>query len=334
MISKWVEKELCHKDFPAELSIERKYSDIARNDTAEEQRVFTFRMVTSRHAIGVSNDERLLNCTIAIESQPLLDLINSCINTDYEWKETIHSPFVWLIWSWDALQASTNSQEDDSEEKEQARIDLDELLKVISSRTEVEPLDDYFTKRKIYKKEKIITYQALWTIFPPGTVVCASIVFNEPQLFFVTDSTRNDRRKKNFILTSSCLDWDGTRFRLTPYELKIEYFKDKRSISTLAVYPLEYHKDKKGLKELLIKRGRKYETYCTAKQGNQMFRYNGPILSQKGGHVFQEGGENDSETTTNSSAQLEDHSSLGPSEVRGTRISKFILFIISQRFEN
>ena len=332
MISKWFEKELCRKDFPAELSIERTHSDIARNDIAEAERAFTFRMLPSRHAIGVSNDERILSCTIEFESQPLLNLINSCMNSDYEWKQTIQSPFGWLIWSWDALQASINPQEDDSEEKRQARIDLDELLKVISNRTVVEPLDDYFTKRKIYKKEKSITYRALWTIFPPGTMVCASIVFDEPQLFFVIDTAFSDRREKNFIITSSCLDWDGTRFRLVSYKLKIEYFKDKRGISTLAVYPLEYHKNEKGFKDLLIKRGRKYETYCTAKQGNQMFRYNGPSLSPKGGHVFQEGNENDSETATNLSAQLEDHSSLAPSEVRGAQISNFILFIISQRF--
>lgn len=324
MISKWDEKELCRKDFPAGLSIERKHSDIARNDTAEGKRAFTFKMIPSRHALL---DERLLSCTIEIESHSLLNLMNSCMNFDYKWKETIHSPFEWLIWSWDALQASTYSQEDDSEEKKQARIDLDELLKVISSRTEVEPLDDYFTKRKIYKKEKIITHQALWTIFPPGTVVCASIVFNEPQLFFVTDSAFGDGLEEDFTITCSCLDWDGTRFRLTPYELKIEYFKNKRGISTLAVYPLEYHKDEKGLKDLLIKRGRKYETYCTAKQGNQMFRYNGPIFSPQGGHVFQESNKKNFETTTNSSAQLENHSSLGPSEVRGTRISKIILFM-------
>lgn len=332
MISKWVEKELCYKDFPADLSIERKHSDIVRNDTVEGGRAFTFKMLHSRHAISISNSERLLNCTIEIESQPLLNLMNSCMNFDYGRKDTISSPFEWFIWSWDALQASTTSQEDDSDEEKQARIDLDELLKVIRNRTEVEPLDDYFTKRKIYQKEKIITHQALWTIFPPGTVVCASIVFNEPQLFFVTDVAPSQRGQKYFMITCSCLDWDGTRFRLTPYELRIEYFKDKRSISTLAVYPLEYHKDEKSLKDLLIKRGRKYEIYCTAEQGNQMFSYNGLILSPQGGQVFRESDVNDSETTTNSSAQLEDHSSPRPSAVRRTRTSKSVLFIISQRF--
>lgn len=331
MISKWDEKELCHKDFPAELFIERKHSDNARNDTAEEERAFTFRMVPFAHGIDVSNDQGLNTWVIEIESRPLLNLMNSCMNHDYDLKERINSPFNWIIWSWDALQASTSSQEDDSEEKKQARIDLDELLKLITDRTVREPVD-FLTKRTIHKKEKTITHYALWMIFPPGTVVCASIAFNEPQLFLVTRIIEPERPGQELTLTCCCFDWDGRRFRLMSYELKIEHFKDKRSISTLAVYPLEYHKDEKGLKDLLIKRGRKYETYCTAEQGNQMFRYNGPILSPKGGQVFQESDENDFETTTHSSAQLEDQSNFGPSEVRDTRILKFSLFIISQRF--
>ena len=320
MISEWSEEELCRKDKPADSFTDKDSSQIAENDNADGERAFTFRKIPPKKFFGISNNEGLLKCTIEIESQPLLNLMNSCMKVKYDLKETLNSPFEWLVWSWDALQAKTNTQEDDSEDMKQARIDLHELLQIVSNRTGIEPLDAYFTKRSIYTAEKSITHQALWTIFQPGTTVCASIVFNEPQLFFVTDSTLSfpnpDKREKDFMITCSCLDWDGRRFKLIPCELKIEYFKEKRPISALSVFPLEYHKDAKGLEDLLIKRGRKYEEYCTAQKGKQMFRYHGPIISHKGGHVFQESVEIDFETTSHSSVRFEDHTSLGPSEVR------------------
>lgn len=330
VISKWNDVELCRQDVPADSPIDIKDSEIAESHTADGQRAFTFRKIPPRKGFGLyRDDEDPLRCTIEIESQPLLDLMNSCMDCDYNLKSTINSPFRWLVWSWDALQASTKSEEEkDSEEMRLARIDLQELLKVLSTRTGVEPLDAYFAKRSTYEAEKSITHEALWTIFPPGTVVCASIVLKEPQLFFVTGAASSfptpENREKDFSITCSCLDWDGRRFKLIPCELRIEYFKDKQNISALAVCPLKYHENEKGLRDLLIERGRKYEAYCTADQGKQMFRYNGPIIYQRAGHIFQASDEDENETTSNWSARLGGQTSIGPSEVRVTHKSGVI----------
>ena len=65
-------------------------------------------------------------------------------------------------------------------------------------------------------------------------MVCASVVLNQPQLFFVTDEIGSfpapDSREKDFVITCCYYDWDGRELNRTPCELRIEYFKDKQNI--------------------------------------------------------------------------------------------------------
>lgn len=54
------------------------------------------------------------------------------------------------------------------------------------------------------------------------------------------------------------LEYDGKTFGMGTMEVEVEQFKGPRKISSLACYPLKYHKDSEALKQQLIDRGKKF----------------------------------------------------------------------------
>lgn len=54
------------------------------------------------------------------------------------------------------------------------------------------------------------------------------------------------------------LEYDGKLFGLADYERRIDSFKGSRKITSLATYPLSYHKDATTLRTNLIERGKKF----------------------------------------------------------------------------
>lgn len=54
------------------------------------------------------------------------------------------------------------------------------------------------------------------------------------------------------------LEYDGKTFGMGTMEVEVEQFKGPRKISSLACYPLKYHKDAVALRQQLIERGKKF----------------------------------------------------------------------------
>ena len=54
------------------------------------------------------------------------------------------------------------------------------------------------------------------------------------------------------------LEYDGKTFGMGTMAVEVEQFKGPRKISSLACYPLKYHKDSEQLKQQLIERGKKF----------------------------------------------------------------------------
>lgn len=54
------------------------------------------------------------------------------------------------------------------------------------------------------------------------------------------------------------LEYDGKTFGMGTMEVEVEQFKGPRKISSLACYPLKYHKDSEVLRQQLIERGKKF----------------------------------------------------------------------------
>ena len=207
---------------------------------------------------------------------------------------TITSPYEGLILNWDKLEKAAN--ESSSEEKDdQARKDLKLLLETISSGSGDQKLDKYFKIRDSHREQKLVTFESLWTLFAPGTLVYGKPFLGQDQVFIVHDNIspwpNNGRKTSTWTLKCWTYDWNGKTFKRMALRLDIESFEGTRPISSLPFYPLDYHQELEVLKKRLFERGAKYKRFCTAKEGSRMFDYRGDVVFGKRGFLGVTGGD-------------------------------------------
>jgi hypothetical protein len=186
----------------------------------------------------------------------------------------------------------------ESDDRKQARTDLGELLRMISTSSGYLPLDLYFKDRETFLEQKTITHAALWTLFPPGTTIIAHPFVGEPQILTVFSCDSFVKEHQPFGLICFCFDWNGTEFSRVPFEMEIDYWgPDRRSIVELNFYPLKYYTDQhmkvessanaiEKLKKELVERAKLYVQYCTSPKGKQMYKYHGDAYFHTGRSPF------------------------------------------------
>lgn len=184
------------------------------------------------------------------------------------------------------------------EKLQQARLDLKELLELVR---DTPGLEDYFNASQ-NKTDNSVSFDYLWTIFPPGELVFSQMNMGQPQVFIVKESVdwidENPRRGASRSWSFVCwsYDWDGDQFNRVPVIFTFEDFKGSKSISSLHCYPLKLYRgtsDDNGtrdasesvmsIKDELVKRGKRYRELCLKEQGKQMFEYNGIALARGSG---------------------------------------------------
>ncbi|KAI1346302.1 P-loop containing nucleoside triphosphate hydrolase protein [Xylaria sp. FL0043] len=265
-------------------------------------RAFTFRKITgvrsSRHHL-IDND---LSSSSEIEVVfPELQKLLGRITSKWGWSEEVTqcaSPYSALIYSWEEAQKeATAIVEGESDDETQARNDLKELLRIISTSSGDVRLDRYFKDRQALLSEGTITHEALWTLFPPGTLIVGRPCHEESQIFVVDSCDKFIGGDDSFEIVCYSFDWNGTVFSRTPFEMEIEpWGRERKSVSSLPFYPLEFHEENglsreqsiDNLKKRLVSRGRKFVSFCLAAKGQQMFNYSdGQAYFLRGGTLLQ-----------------------------------------------
>ena len=203
---------------------------------------------------------------------------------------TLNSPYEPLILYWEKLQQAAKEVTKDVNDK-LAREDLKLLLDTVSSSSGDPKLDKYFKTYDSNKEQKSVTFETLWTIFPPGSLVCGKPFQGQDQVFIVQDNSRpwpysranSAREKATWDLLCWTYDWDGKMFRRLSLNLEFEYFDGHKPITSLPYYPFELDEKRACIKDNLIKQGVKYRQFCTATQGSRMFDYHGEAIFLKKG---------------------------------------------------
>ncbi|KAL8692665.1 MAG: hypothetical protein Q9218_002365 [Villophora microphyllina] len=99
----------------------------------------------------------------------------------------ISSPYEAIIFNWNELEAA--AKESVTDEKDiQARQDLKLLLDTLISGSGDAKLDKYFKVRKSYREQRSISFEALWTLFPPGELVYGRPFQEQEQVFVPVNS--------------------------------------------------------------------------------------------------------------------------------------------------
>ena len=177
---------------------------------------------------------------------------------------------------------------------EKAIADLKLLLEQVR---DTPGLETFFSGiREMTEKAATISFDFLWTIFPPGELVISRTFMGQPQIFvvkycsdYIYKRRSNDRR---WDLECWSYDWNGTAFNRVPVKFIFEDFKGTKPISSLHCYPLKYHRDDsegerangegstQNLCEGLIKRGMRYRELCLKPRLKQIFEYDGVAVSR------------------------------------------------------
>lgn len=111
--------------------------------------------------------------------------------------------------------------------------------------------EDYTATRKALKpmlKAGTITYDLVWALFKPNTIAFTPTYQNkdDPRCFKVDGSYEYESWMtgiKSWYVDGKYLEYDGKTFGLGDHQVAIQAFKGHRKITSLAAYPLAFHKD-------------------------------------------------------------------------------------------
>ena len=118
-----------------------------------------------------------------------------------------------------------------------------------------------------------MTFDLLWILFPPNTVVYTSCVYSEEPKCLVFDFGEEKILKKGkfYILQCRYLDFNGKVLGEVISNLLIPDFRGAKPITSLEAFPLKYHQEMAKVKSELIERGRRFASlkgiHHTAYQG-------------------------------------------------------------------
>ena len=238
-----------------------------------------------RNVMDPAIKSKLLYNEVDICQGPLLSLMKEAIpaNITKTWtgqRVFLGGSFAELVCHWDSLKDARSLRPDDSPQRRQARLDLGKVLEYVQGSKD---LGSYFKTRETNLESKVIAYEFLWTLFPPGSEVVSKTFEDEWQILIVGGSFIDGAR----LTRISCWyhDHDGNNWIATEVEFDIEEFPDYKSIESLPCFPLLYYKNEKAqnlLRTDLIERGKTFELLCQTKPDTpQVLSYKGKVICSK-----------------------------------------------------
>ncbi|KAK4947487.1 hypothetical protein LTR66_014194, partial [Elasticomyces elasticus] len=122
------------------------------------------------------------------------------------------------------------------------------------------------------KLKGVMTYEHLWTLFQPGSLVF-SRQEGQDRIFKLHSSKYGTDRDGNpvFWLTCTYVDFDGTKFGTNKLNVSIPQYSGTRPISSLSTLPLDSRTDREEMRARLIERGARVESFA----GSHYKGYNG-----------------------------------------------------------
>ncbi|KAF1846343.1 P-loop containing nucleoside triphosphate hydrolase protein [Cucurbitaria berberidis CBS 394.84] len=160
-----------------------------------------------------------------------------------------------LIHRWTELQEAIGKLGDETEDQQTTKAHAELLQEVL-----VKEFKSMIDTSQDMKSKRVMTYEHLWTLFQPGATVFSRQDGQETAMVLVETRYGQDAKGTPcFWLTCRYVDWDGSKFGTQKINLSVSIYTGTRSISSLRVYPLEYHPEGQAIRTRLIERGTKAE---------------------------------------------------------------------------
>lgn len=167
---------------------------------------------------------------------------------------TFASPFRPFVHRWHEFTDAVSSDKYDETARDHAKL-LYDVLK--------EELKDVISAVKDYIKNKVISYEHIWTIFQPDCTIYTSR-FGQPLAAKLVDGQFTEHCKLGpcFMLKCNCVDYDGYKFGYCLSNHPVLPFSGTVPINSLDAYPMEFHTDADAAKEHLVTRGKLFEHFA------------------------------------------------------------------------
>ncbi|KAK2728938.1 AAA family [Colletotrichum kahawae] len=158
------------------------------------------------------------------------------------------APFHQFFWRWEAFEKAIADEED----KQVKKIMI--ILRSIIKRE----LAGAFAVSKELISHGMITYDYLWTLFPPGELIYSDWRMDGDRFFVLQGQGINNTHPTAVNLWLSYVDCSGDDFGVAVQSETIPRFRGTRPIDSLMLYPAKYHNDFDGVQKRLVERGRKF----------------------------------------------------------------------------
>ena len=160
---------------------------------------------------------------------------------------TFKAPFQPFVHRWKNLCEALEEEQD---------ADTKDHLALFHRTLEAELRDD-LKARDDFILNGVITYQTVWMILEPGTIVF-STRDGEPCAATFNSGNYSRDRCGNYYYSVNCqiIDWDGEAFGLGGENFPVYEWEGTKKITKLNAYPLEYHPNLSKVKEELLARGK------------------------------------------------------------------------------
>lgn len=163
----------------------------------------------------------------------------------------LKAPFECFLHRWEQFEAARDAEDQDPTAKEH----LDLLYTIMK-----EELGDIIDLRKDYFKNKSVTFDHLWTIFPPDCTVFGIKEGKPVAALFKRGYFAQTPCGQVYNLECKIIDWDGVKMGWSSLNLRIPAFLGFANFSSLPCYPIEYCSNPEAIKETLRERGRRFES--------------------------------------------------------------------------
>lgn len=217
--------------------------------------------------VKVYNDpRRVLSIHSIVVQSPLLKTLLAGVLKNYPGvtmgltRLEFSGKFEPLIHRWAELQEAIAKLGEETEDQRTTKAHA-ELLKDVLTKEFKSMID---TSQDM-KSKRVMTYEHLWTLFQPGATVFSRQDGQETAMTLVETRYGQDAQGAPcFWATCKYVDWDGARFGTNKINLSVAAYTGTRAITSLRVYPLEFHTEGDVIRTRLIERGTKAEALAGA----------------------------------------------------------------------
>ncbi|PHH88416.1 hypothetical protein CDD83_7544 [Cordyceps sp. RAO-2017] len=194
----------------------------------------------------------------------------------------LSAPFECLVHRWDRFAAALDNVKNDELGDGNDDKDAEDVSPADKAREHVELLQGIMREelghviqlRHDYFKNRAVSFEHAWTLFPPGCTVLGRKNGRPVAAKFRRGFYAETQCGKIYALQCRIIEWDGSVMGWADLNQQIPEFVGTMPFTSLPCYPIDYHDDPAAVKGALVERGRRWESLA----GFCYRAYRGPAL--------------------------------------------------------